>query len=567
MRALLLRTVVVWVAGLSAACGQATFGGFDPPNGGPHSLILARGVTEPLASVVWDAGQPDERVIPTSLIGPRFSVPRDAEPGPHPVALQFLYTRTKPINFTVDLDPLRLDHPRIDHLMPLFLEFEPGTGRADFAVYVQGANFEVGSIVKINGTEVPTIAHKGIRNELYGVPPDVLGYPIHHYVSLIAIPGPRAPGDHLSIVVHNPDPGNSPSAAVDFVVPASSVGLDSDGDALDDEWEKSGHDTDGDGVSDVDPLRRDILIELDVMDGVTNPPVLTTAAQPGTLDVVRAMFAAAPFLNPLTANGIHVTFSVGSVCAVGRVFFDAGQPASTAEPACDTETAKFSELKHKYFDHKADGDRYHYVIWAHQQQIANTGNSDMPPSFPAEPGDDAIVAIGGHATYRSERSRAEVLAHELGHNLAQRHGGATDESLTPNYWSVMSNTWMFRKDRDSLTRMHYATCLPFYYATAHQGEPGHNPPASVTMVLGYSAGMARRVTENNMSLKETVGVCNEELDWDEDGVPNDIQKANAYPMNADANEDGDIVDTMDDFANWPALRFDGPKLNGTLDHP
>jgi hypothetical protein len=111
----------------------------------------------------------------------------------------------------------------------------------------------------------------------------------------------------------------------------------------------------------------------------------------------------------------------------------------------------------------------------------------------------------------------------------------------------------------NVDRRRAVTCLPFYYGKAGETEPGLNVPNPVLMIVDYSEGMARRIVENNGSLDERKGVCDQSVDWDEDGRPNE-----AVLMNGDANNNGTTTDTIDDFANWAALKFNGPLLNGAI---
>jgi hypothetical protein len=565
MRRFRCRMLVVSIAApLAAACSTPVFTGFDPPRAPPRSLVRVLVTGGPIASAVWDAGQEDERAIPISVQGPWISIPADAEPGDHPVHLTYFGGETEAIDFVVSNDPApRLDYPRIDHVMPLDMAFH--NGQAVFLLYVQGANLEIGSVVEINGVAVPTLAHKGLPNNLYGINQEVLGYPIHHYVAVLAAPGERAPGEQLSIVVRNPDHVTSPMA-VTYTVPNSLTDLDSDGDSLTDDWEEAGHDVDGDGSSDTNVYRRDIFVELDVMDNVRYPPAASTPTQMGTVEAVKAMFTSAPFLNPYGPSGINIAFKLGgTVCLVETVTFDMNQAASTDEPVCGGEAATFSQLKNEYFDQKESGDMYHYVIWARRVGLDDTGMSDMPVEEAFAPGDDVVLGLGGQTTYNSERTRAEMLAHELGHNLGQRHGGSNHEQLfNPNYWSVMSYTWVLRTDISDNERKWAVTCLPLYYAKAHETEPDYQVPMTVGRVFNYSAGMARNVVENDNSLDEATGVCGHEVNWNEDDTPSTGHPVVVTALSMDANDNDVENETIKDFANWPALLFDGPRRNGTV---
>jgi hypothetical protein len=546
--------VIAWLAILpSIGCSQPVLTGFEPAQGPPRSIASATGTDLVLAGVVWDAGLATERVLPTSLNGPMFSVPADATSGPHPVALQIGNKRTAPKNFVVTGTALQLGRPRIDSVMSLSTRFDSSDVNA--VLYVQGANFDVGAVVLANGDEIATVAHKGLINELHGIPPALLGFPIHHYVAVLAMPGARPVSTELALTVRNQD--GATSEPFTFVLPASEATLDSDGDSLLDSWEQAGHDVDGDGASDVDKYRKDILVELDVMAGVSVHG--NTAAGPGTLEIVRAMFRRAPVLNPFTSSGINLAIDAsGSVPAKDTVVFDDnGQPVPE-----DDLVVSFSTLKSRHFDHQPFGDMYHYVVWAARQAIEESGQSDYPWTDPdPAPGDDAIVSLAAlGATYQTTRSQAEVLAHELGHNLAQRHGGRTHAVFNPNYWSVMSYTWVLRTSTTVVARRRRVTCLPMYYGKAGVTEgPSHQVPAQAGVQLDYSAGMAMRVVENNGSLNETTGVCGHAVDWDEDGT-----MGGSSSLSVDANDNGENFNSIDDFANWPALRLDGPSRNGTI---
>ena len=432
-------------------------------------------------------------------------------------------------------------------------------GTLTTSLYVQGADFDIGAVVEINGPEVATVAHKALRNNLYGIPQNSLGYPIHHYVSVTSVPGPRAAGSMLSIVVKNLDGVRSDPFM--YTLPASASTLDSDGDTFEDSWESAGHDANNDTVSDVDPYRRDVLVELDVMMTLQNEIAPTSTDAIGTLDIVRAMFAAAPFLNPYTANGINLVIDAsGSIPAANPVLFDTGATGSTASAPTVT---RFSALKFGNFDDAARGKRYHYVIWGKTLTTNVSGLSDAPwPVAGIEPGDDVFIA--GDATTSGTRSQAEILAHELGHNLGQKHGGATDDVWNPLYWSVMSYTWVRRAGFDITNRRRRATCLPIYYASAGENEGGtqHVPPATVGSIIDYSAGMAQMLDER--ALNELTGVCSQPVDWDHSGPPYANPPSGGPNPTPDADDDTRYSEMMDDFSNWRRLKMDGPILNGTL---
>jgi hypothetical protein len=572
---LLHGTVVLSLALLASCASRApVVSALEPPHAVGGSLITVQGSDKDAAAVIWDAGLPTERKIPTTLGGSVFSVPKDATAGIHPVALENTAGRSTPMNFVVDAGaPLQPGTPRIDHIMVLDAQFT-GTDVTS-TLYVQGANVDIGAVVEIgeepdvdtgaegsDPIEVATVTHQAIVGETYGVSDANLGYPIHQYVAVFATPGSRRAGGKLLVAVKNPDGVKSP--IVTYTMPTSSTTLDSDGDSLLDDWEIAGYDADGDGTIDTDRYRRDIFVELDIMQGLNNPigPTVPNGMDP--IIAVRDMFAAAPFMNPYVNNGINLVVDAsGTVPAFDTVIFD--RAGVTGNPADGVTSVAFSTLKANHFDHTMLGDMYHYVIWAKRKLGIGTGESDFPSALPGhEPGDDALISMDGKtSTFQTKRSRAEILAHELGHNLGQRHGGENDAPYTPNYWSVMSYAWALRTGAMVNERRQWVTCLPFYYAKSGETEgPLHQVPATVNMVVDYSAGMAKQV--NEYVLDETTGVCGHVVDWDQDGTIGEASTSACTSGACDANDNGTLDEKLDDFANWPALRFDGPKKNGTI---
>jgi hypothetical protein len=417
------------------------------------------------------------------------------------------------------------------------------------SLYVQGANIDVGAEVLVDGATVATIAHKALVKPMFAVE-SFLKYPIHHYVALAAVMGPKAVGQPVTIRVRNLDA--TLSDPYRFDVPASAAVLDSDGDALPDAWERT-YDGDGSGQADADPYRKDIFVELDTMIDVTIAPPADA------IEAVRTMFRAAPLMNPYGDDGIalHVDTS-GTVPFSERLVFD---EASEIPPPIEgvAPPAVFSALKPPHFDHSDLGDVYHYVVWAQRLTTDRAGMSDMP--LGGGGGDDAVIAIASYPTaYYTTRTVAEVLAHELGHNLGQRHGGKTHQDLNPSYFSVLSGAWVMRTSRDVSARRRRPTCFPFFYATAGADEgPQHLPlpNQNSTLVVDYSAGMGPDLVEG--PLDETKGMCGHPIDWNRGG-----RITPPPPPIVDVNQNNVHGETLSDYANWPNLIFNGPASNGTI---
>jgi hypothetical protein len=418
---------------------------------------------------------------------------------------------------------------------------------------VQGANVDVGAEVLVDGVVQPTAAIKALRNDLFGVAPGTLGNPLYHHLALLAAPGPRATGSSITVTIRNLD-GMASNALV-YQLPADAASLDSDGDDIPDTWELNGYDADGNGTVDVDlpalgahRYRPDVLIEVDIMQGLTNPPAAAA------FQAMRDAYAAAPYINLAPADGINLIFDTS-----GTVPFSQTTDLTGADnPAAGF--ANFYTLKNANFDNANRGRLYYYCIWANARPNGSSGVSD--PSTNAAgtdfngPGDDCIVSFDDFgAAFQTARSGAETLMHEIGHDFQQRHGGATHFQRNPTYNSVMSYNWQLRSGQSNATRRARPVCVPFYYGQAGATEVNGALPAAVNNVIDYSDGMGANLNEG--ALNEPNGVCNNvAVDWDGNGA------ATGASVAVDINGNGVTTDIWTDFPNWASLVFGGPRLNG-----
>ena len=190
------------------ACGVigALLAGCTPPvltnlveSAGPErTLVMVEGSSLLFSSVVWDAGLPSETTIPGGFLGGyMFSVPPGASLGNHPVALRNSKGTSGTVNFNITT-VLPFGAPRLDHVSLANATFSGGNVTP--LLYVQGPNIDVGAVVRVDGVDVATVSHRGLHLERYDTDPDVLGYPIYHYLSLVAIPGDRAAGSSVAFM-------------------------------------------------------------------------------------------------------------------------------------------------------------------------------------------------------------------------------------------------------------------------------------------------------------------------------------------------------------------------------
>ena len=550
----------------------------EPAEGHPHDVVLIKGDGLEAAEIVWDAGEPTEKVIPGGFLGAyMFSVPHGAPPGAHPVVVRKGSNQSTPMTFTVPSVPGKIDvprppgpttlafpPPRIDAVTLIGAKFDLSGVRA--TLYVQGANLDVGAIVSVTNnkgaslTPVASASHRVLRNQWYAVPHGNFGYPIYHYSSVIAVAGVRPLGQRIWVVATNLD--GTPSEEFEYVLPTDAATIDSDGDSLRDVWETAGYDAEGDGVKEVDlpalgadPYRRDLFVELDIMDDVDNRPDTDKGGNPDStvFDALRQMFASAPILNVGEAQGINLVIDAsGKPCLTDSQGVDdcsflftnfdiGGQSPTKNEPdPFKDDLVRFSALKRENFDSKKRGLVYHYGIWGKLQINGLSGYSDDA--------DDFLIAFDEFPfvpSYWTRRSQIEALAHELGHDLRQLHAGGEDfPDNKPNYLSVMSYSWVFRTAWPDSLRLATATCLPFYYASDDAKEsPSGSLPENVNTIVDYSEGMGRPV------MKPTpvagASICGSTIDW------NVVDPNSVFPK-------------LEDFANWRSLKFDGPRREGNL---
>lgn len=529
---------------LLSACSKPNISSLDPDTGPERTLVNVHGNTF-FSSLYWDAGTAIEQPLSGGFLGSYlFTVPVAAPLGVHQVQLERFSKRGNQKSFTVTA-AVPFTTPRLDRVSIVYADFQP-VNQVNTWLYVQGANIDVNAQVLINNTVVPTVAHKGIQNNLFGVNPQSLAYPIYHYLALIAGPGSQATGSVLNIKIRNAD--GQESNTMPYRLPANAATLDSDGDDIPDVWEVNGYDANSDGVIDIDlaalgadPLRPDLFLEIDVMQSLTNNP------GNAVWNALTAAFANAPIINPVTNNGVNLHLDTSGTVPFWQTIDFGGTETATHR--------RFNTLKNANFNDAIRGRIYHYCIWANMRPNGSSGISDVDW---VNGGDDCIVSFDDFsAGFQTPQSMAETIMHEFGHNLNQRHGGATHTTNNPTYSSVMSYSWQLRTGRNNAFRTQNPIYAPFYYQTNAVVEMGGAiPPGWTGITIDYSQGMGRSLLEN--SLNEPTGLFNNNaVDWNMDGDSTDATASR------DIDVDGDTNDTLTDYSNWSNLIFNGPRSNGT----
>ncbi len=519
------------------------------PNTGPERTLVAVSGDTVLSDVYWDSAPPSPPASWTHIPGAAFggslfTVPAGSSPGGHGVQLRTTTTSGNVEQFTVT-SPIAMSGPILERVSIHDVAFN-GTS-VDTALLVQAGNADVGAQVLIDGVPAQTYPFKAIREDLRGIDPGDLVPSFHHLGFIVVVPT-RDAGKVIMVQVRNPD--NALSETLKYKLPQDAQTLDSDGDDIPDVWEINGYDADGDSVIDVDlpglgcdPHRPDILVEVDVMAGLDNPP------NANVWTALKAAFTNAPIISSWTDNGIHLVVDAsGSVPHQATLTFAAnGQPDD------------FFTVKAASFDNPKRGRLYHYAIWGDMQPGGYSGVSDVKivGSDFGGPGDDLLVSFDDFpAVYQTTRSKAATFMHELGHNLMQRHGGGNHFPYMPNYSSVMSYSWQLRTGYPSTLRVSKPVYAPFYYQVSGAFEnTGAIPPFVTSVVPDYSVGMGRTLDE--ASLNETAGLYNgHAIDWDNNG------SATQTSVAVDINQNGTATDILNDHPNWFRLVYSGPRQNG-----
>lgn len=520
----------------------------SPDHAAVRSLVLVSGAGLDASHLVWDAGLPTERKLVGSLQGATmFSVPPGSAAGGHPIAVESSEGRSATKSFVVDAGAPNAT-PRLDHITLANSKFG-----ADVTVnlYVQGANLDVGAKVLIDDTEIASNTHKAIYNNLFGAQTSTLGYPIRHYLSRIVSEITRSRGTPIKVKLVNE--GGETSNELTYQLPSDPKAMSSAGDGIPDDAKINGYDN-GSGRIDIkalgaDPYRKIVFLQIDIMARAIKP-IETTGDRLGTFDTVREMFANAPVINPYGRNGIDLVIDASGAVPSWLYldFVDNDRP--------ELSTGSFWKMKTTRLDKKRVG-LYHYAVWGRARLDGASGYSNVDFDG-TKVGDSFMVTLGEAApVFQTVQSQAETVAHELGHDLGLKHGGTNHSTHKPNYWSLMAYSWQLRSSLRDEDRMKYPTCTQIYYGTAGAIERNGKLPAIRQMRLDYSEGMGPTLVGDNNSLNEVLGVCGQPIDWNKNG------RIDQGTVTASVDDDDVIGAHVEDMANWPNLRFDGPKLGGS----
>jgi len=516
---------VVAMLGTLGGCVQTpTLTDVLPGTGYPRQLLAVDG-TSLFATVVWNAGTPNEVEIYNGWLGTRyFQVPDTASPGVHTIALRNSEGTSAPVNVTVLAPSGVFPAPRIDDIGVWSIN---GAGPVDVVFTVAGANIDTDAIVTVNGGPVAeTVGWGGLPVDyLQAHTPSTFGYPIYHYNQLLSVVENVALGSALTVLVTNND---GLTATETFTLPTTIAALDGDGDGLLDTWEENGYTAPSGVTIDIGAMgasrwRKDILVEVDWIAAATpNPTIWAT---------IEAAFEDAPVLNPDGSAGIDIIIDRGQ----GAPFTNGG------DVLADHQTMDFGANPAAgytdFFTYKGasfDNDRlniFHYSVFGRVRPNGSSGRGEVW-------GNDFMVTFATFAVWPQDVAQVGTFIHELGHNLGLSHG---DLLTTPSQWN-------------NARKPNFPTTMSFRYQF-----PGVSVDCDFTSegAHTFSQGMFARIVETGVN--ENIGICdNSPLDMNADGAITSAQM--------DVSADGDSTDTHDDFNQWNTLLLDfdavGSNWNG-----
>ncbi len=196
-----------------------------------------------------------------------------------------------------------------------------------------------------------------------------------------------------------------------------------------------------------------------------------------------------------------------------------------------TPNTGFAWIKATYSDHIGESG-WHYCVMAH---LYDAGSGTGSSGYGEILGDDFIVSLGAGWTLDeigTPFDRASTFAHELGHNLGLYHAGDQSEAVVtqykPNYASVMAYRYQLSGVRQAMMCQEITSeCSPFRN-------------------MDYSSGLLPPLNEN--SLDETVGIGYGPVDWNSNGVIDEV------PVTTDLasfpNQDDGSYQVITDYDDW-----------------
>lgn len=342
--------------------------------------------------------------------------------------------------------------------------------------------------------------------------------------------------------------------------------VDTDGDALLDDWEENGIDYNGDGIIDLDlpamgadKNHKDIFVEIDYMvePGATGHSHKPTSA---VLDIIIETFANAPVSNPDGVDGITIHIDAGPTTIMDPTTGATWGTRSKADAldhvdglgtfsSSGYDWSDFDDIKDDKFS-ILRADVFHYCIFAHGiGALATQTSSGIARGIPSS---DLIVSLGRWPTSPgTTNQQAGTFIHELGHNLGLKHGGNDHENYKPNYLSVMNYSYQTNGLRIGGNDGHFDYSR---FQLPNLDENNLDEGAGISGVAD-AADYGTRFWDavGTYSVIDDINVA---IDWNGDGDTVD----NPVVANLNDNTDGmgnPILSVLGNSNNWDEIVFNG----------
>ncbi len=355
--------------------------------------------------------------------------------------------------------------------------------------------------------------------------------------------------------------------------------VDSDGDALLDDWETNGIDIDNDGTVDLDlpamgadPNHKDIFVEIDYMNdpGFCLPIIgcfgnHSHKPRSEALQLVIEAFANAPVDNPDGTQGINIHIDAGADSIMNPLTNTPwGSRSESSELQHDNllgftsgpwqyNWSEFDSIRSTHFS-VSRRDVFHYSIFAHDLG-GLVGMSGIARGIPAS---DFIVSLGSWTNDTGTRDeQAGTSIHELGHTLGLRHGGDDHANYEPNYLSVMNYSFQTRGLRIGGLDANFdysRFALPNLDENHLNESVGLNGGVSINNYgTRYYCGTAEQIVNNS----------NNPINW------NCNTSSTEADISSDINNSGD-QSVLGSYNDWDNIIFNGGaigKLGDIYDPP
>ena len=279
-------------------------------------------------------------------------------------------------------------------------------------------------------------------------------------------------------------------------------------------------------MSGADPLRKDIFVEVDYMQGYQ--PSQTA------INAVISAFSKSPVPNPNGINGINLHVPTDEQIPFHANMniwqdFDSNKTAyfGTATERSSSNAANILNAK-KFV--------YHYNLWIDQQTGGTySGIAELP-------GNDFVVSLGSNIGTIDWQEG--TFMHELGHNLGLHHGGNVDTNCKPNYLSVMSYSRQI-SDLISIRNLDYSNSTLASLDESNLSEPAGISAITPAQTTAFWNGTTTSLTKTGIP-----------VDWNGNGIYTDtgvIQDINLIPNKCTIDTPPHEVENG--YNDWATLQY------------